>query len=534
MKPIATGARGLATALALCAAFSAPAWAQSKGGNLVSVLRADPKGLVLAFPSAGDTQLVAAKIYEGLLNYSSDLKPVPSLAESWQVSEDGLTYTFKLRSGVKWSDGKDFSSADVVFSLSEMLPKTNAAARQALEQVKSIEAPDALTVVVTLKKPVPYFLMVFPRQQMPMMPKHIYEGADYATNPANAKPVGTGPFKLEEWRRGSFIRLVRNENYWNKDLPYLDSITYRIMPDAASRGIALETGDIQAATSLEVSGTDIERFKTNADIEMTPKGWEYYSAQALIEFNMRKAPMDDVRFRQALTHAVDRQFVLDHVWNGLGRIATGPISASIPYYTADVPKSDFNVAEAKKLLDEMGLKADADGIRHDDKGNPVKVGLLILPGEPYDRLAEYVREAWKAIGIETELQATDLGTCYDRLSNWNYDIAIFNLGQLADPGIGSRSYYHSSNIKKGGGPLANITGYSNADVDKWYDEAALEMDPAKRGEFYAKVQRKLVEDAPMIWLLDLDRLTIYHKAVHNLVTDGFGPRGGWDQAYIDQ
>ncbi|WP_181170721.1 ABC transporter substrate-binding protein [Mesorhizobium sp. B2-6-2] len=533
MKRVPSTTKGLVAVLTVCALFSWPAFAQNKGGNLISVLRADPKGLVLAFPSAGDTQLVSGKIYEGLLNYSSDLKPMPSLAKAWEVSPDGSTYTFKLQPGVKWSDGEDFTSADVVFSLSEMLPKTNAAAKQALEQVKSVTAPDAQTVVITLKRPVPYFLMVFPRQQMPMMPKHIYEGTDYATNPHNAKPIGTGPFKLQEWQRGSYIRLVRNDSYWNKDRPDLDSITYRIMPDAASRGIALETGDVQVATSLEVSSTDIARFKTNADIEMTPKGWEYYSAQAMVEFNLRKPLLSDARFRQALSYAVDRQFVLDHIWGGLGRIATGPIGASIPYYTPDVPKYDFDVGKAKKLLDDMGLKADSDGMRHDEKGNSVKVSLLVLPGEPYDRLAEYVREAWKGIGVETDLQTTDLGTCYDRLSNWNFDAAVFTLGQLADPGIGSRSYYHSSNIKKGS-PFSNVVGYSNPDVDKWYDEAAVEMDPAKRGKLYADIQRELVADAPMIWLLDLDRLTIYHKSVHNLVTDGFGPRGAWDQAYLDQ
>lgn len=531
MKWISGLGRVIAASVVVTGLSLTPASAQSKGGDLVSVLRADPKGLVLAFPSGGDTQVVSGKIYEGLLNYSTDLKPQPSLARDWQVSADGLTYTFKLQPDVKWSDGEKFTSADVVFSLSEMLPNTNSSAKQALAEVKTIAAPDPETVVITLSKPVPYFLLVFPRQQMPMMPKHIYAGTDFAKNPANANPVGTGPFKLAEWRRGSFIRLARNELYWNKELPYLDSITFRIMPDAASRAIAVESGDVQVATSLEISATDIERFRANGELEMTSQGWEYYSTQAVLQMNLRKPMFDDVRFRKALYHAIDRKFVLDRIWHGLGRIATGPVGAGIPYYTADVPQYAFDVGKAKQLLDDMGYRADAAGKRHDEKGNPLKVSLLILPGEPYDRLAEYLREAWRAIGVETELQTTDLGNWYDRLGNWNFDIAIATLGQLADPGIGCRGYYHSANIRKGV-MFSNMGGYANPEVDGWFDKAAVEMDSAKRGELYARVQRKLVEDAAMIWLLDLDRLTIYQKNIKNLVTDGFGPRGGWDQAYI--
>jgi peptide/nickel transport system substrate-binding protein len=524
---------GFAGALAVCALLSSPLMAQTQGGNLVTVMRGDPKGLIPAFPHGGDTRIVAAKIFEGLLNYTTDLEPVPALAKSWEVSEDGTVYTFHLQTGVKWHDGVDFSAADVVFSLGTMLPAVNAASAQALSSVASIEAPDPATVVITLDRPVPFFLMLFPGQQMPIMPRHLYEGTDYANNPANAQPVGTGPFRFVTWERGSYLRLERNADYWDGDLPYLDAVTYRIMPDSASRGIALETGDVQVASSLELSSSDITRMRAEGALDMNSDGWEYFASQSMLHINVRSAPLDNVEFRRALFHAVDRQFVRDHIWGGLGALSSGPVSASTKFHTDDLPAYEFSVDKANALLDGLGTKAGADGVRVDAAGNRITVGLLILPGEPYGRLAEYVREAWRKIGVETDLQTVDLANWYDRMSNWNYDVAIAALGQFADPGIGSRSYYHSDNIRKGV-MFSNMGGYANPEVDALYDAAALEMDPAKRGTLYAEIQRKIVADVPAIWLLDLERLTVSHKSVHGVVTDAFGPWGSWREAYIDQ
>lgn len=521
------------SALAVCALFSGPLMAQTHGGNLVTVMRGDPKGLIPAFPHGGDTRIVAAKIFEGLLNYTTELEPTPGLAKSWEVSPDGTVYTFHLQSGVTWHDGAEFTSADVVFSLGTMLPSVNATAQEALKSVKSIEAPDASTVVITLERSVPYFLMLFPGQQMPIMPKHLYEGTDYANNPANANPVGTGPFRFVTWERGSFLRLERNPEYWDGDLPYLDAVTYRIMPDAASRGIALETGDVHVASSLELSSSDMTRMRNEGALDMNSDGWEYFASQSLLSINMRSPVLHDVEFRRALFHAVDRQFVRDHIWAGLGKLSSGPVSASTKFYTADLPVYEFSVEKANALLDGLGSKIGAGGMRVDADGNPIKVGLLILPGEPYGRLSEYLREAWRAVGVETELQTVDLANWYDRMSNWKYDIAIAALGQFADPGIGSRSYYHSDNIRKGV-MFSNMGGYSNPEVDALYDAAAVEMDPAKRGALYVEIQQKIVEDVPAIWLLDLERLTVSHKSVHNVVTDAFGPWGSWRKAYIDQ
>jgi peptide/nickel transport system substrate-binding protein len=399
--------------------------------------------------------------------------------------------------------------------------------------VQSVEATDPMTVVIKLKKPTPYFLMVFPGVQMPMMPKHVYEGTDYLRNPMNAKPVGTGPFKLAEWKRGSYIRLVKNDLYWKKGQPLLQSVTFRVIPDAASRAIALDGGDIQIATSLDLDANDIKRFRADQTYGVTGAGWEYLGPMAMLEMNWRKPLLNDVRFRKALYYAIDRNFILNRIWLGDARVATGPISSKMPFYTNDVPHYDFDKSKAQALLDEMGLRADASGVRHDAKGNPVKVALLVLPGDQrYARLGEYLREAWRAVGVEVDLQVTELASWDDRVSNWNYDIAITSLSQYADPALGIQRYFDSANIRKGT-MYTDTSGYSNPDIDNWFRQARVENDPAKRADLYNRIQRKLVDDVAMIWLLELDKLTIYRKNVHDLITTAFGQRGSWGQAYID-
>lgn len=530
--------RSIQAAVKACIAFLLSgllcfsALAQARGGNVTSVLHSDPTGIVLAFSSNGPAQLVGSKIYEGLVTYSNDLKPQPSLAKSWEISPDGMTYTFKLQPNVKWSDGKPFSSADVVFSLAKMLPETSAGARLALQEVQSVAAPDAETVVIKLKKPIPYFIMIFPSVSVPIMPKHIYDGTEYAKNRANATPVGTGPFKLDQWRRGSFLRLVRNEHYWKKDRPLVDSITFRIIPDAASRAIALETGDIQVATGLDLSSSDIEQFKANKNFDVTAAGWEYLSQINMLEINWRKPVLNDVRFRRALYHAIDRKLVLDRIWHGVGRIATGPVSSKIPFYTSDVGRYDFDPAKAKALLDEAGLRADASGARYDAGRNRVRLSVLILPGdERYTQLAQYLREAWGAIGIEVNLQVTDTAGWEARIRNWDFDVLMTSLSQWGDPGYGARRYYVTSNIKKGG-LFNNESGYSNPDVDRWFDEAGAALETDKRAQLYAQIQRKLVDDVAMIWLLEVEQLTLSSKRVRNVITSAFGPRGPWDELYL--
>ena len=349
------------------------------GGIINAVIQPEPPGLMLAMVQNGPTQMVSGNIFEGLLRYSPKLEPLPGLAESWTVSEDAKIYTFKLKPGVTWHDGKPFTSADVLFSI-EMLKQTHARARNNMVQVEKVEAPDDLTVVFTLKQPFGPFLGIFEVGSMPMMPKHLYEGTDFKTNPNNNAPIGTGPFMFKEWQKGSFIHLVKNPNYHEKGKPYIDDIYWQIIPDAAARSVAFETGKVDVLPGGSVENFDVPRLSKLKDTCVTGAGWEFFSPLAWMWLNNRSGPTANKKIRQAIMYAVDRDFAKDVIWNGLGKVATGPSASTIKFYTDDVPKYPFDPAKAKALLKEAGY-------------NGEKVRLMPLPyGETWQRWGEAVKQ----------------------------------------------------------------------------------------------------------------------------------------------
>jgi peptide/nickel transport system substrate-binding protein len=168
--------------------------------------------------------------------------------------------------------------------------------------------------------------------------KHIYDGTEYRSNPANQRPIGTGPFQFVEWQRGNFVRMKRFDDYWMPGEPHLDEIIYRIVPDSQSRALALETGQVQLTQSNDIEPFDVPRFRAIPNLETELQGWEYASQISWIEVNHRVKPLDDVRVRQAISHALDRNFILSKLWFGIGKLATGPIASTTRFYDPQVAK----------------------------------------------------------------------------------------------------------------------------------------------------------------------------------------------------
>src|SRR5690606_16323674 len=159
---------------------------------------------------------------------------------------------------------------------------------------KSVEKIDDLTVKLNLKAPFPAMILMFEPGFAPMMPKHVYEGTDYMTNPANQKPIGTGPFMFAEWQRGSFIRLVKNPHYWKPGMPYLDELVFNVSPDSSSRAVAFQNKRVDVLYGGDVDNVDIKRLKDMKGVDYTTKGWEMFSPLTYLIFNMRKPPFDNV------------------------------------------------------------------------------------------------------------------------------------------------------------------------------------------------------------------------------------------------
>ncbi len=512
-KTILTG-----VALTLC--FTGAASAQTPGGVANVVIQPEPPGLMLGLVQNAPAQTVAGNIYEGLLRYDFALKPLPGLAERWSVSEDGRTYTFNLAANATWHDGKPFTAEDVIFSV-EFLRQTHSRARGNLAKVTSVEAPDAHTVVFTLSEPFGPFLGIFEVGSLPMVPKHIYAGTDYKTNPANNNPIGTGPYMFKEWKKGSYIRLVKNPNYHVAGKPYLDDIYWHVIPDAAARAVAFETGKVDILPGGSVENFDIPRLSQAKGVCVTKKGWEYFAPLSWLWLNNRSGPTANKAFRQAVSYALDRDFAKDVIWNGLGKPAIGPIASSTRFFNPKLAKYSYDPVKAKALLKESGYKGET-------------VRLLPMPyGETWQRWAEAVKQNLEDIGIKTELVSTDVAGWNQKTSDWDYDIAFTYVFQYGDPALGVARNYVSSQIAKGS-PFNNVEGYASPAVDAGFADGAATVDAAKRQAAYDGVQKIIIEDAPLAWLLELEFPTLTRCRVHDLITTSIGVNDGFRDAWIER
>jgi len=386
---------------------SGPAWAQKYGGTLTVSHIDSPPSPSIQEEATASVVIPFMPMYNNLVIFDQhvprhSLETVrPELATNWAWGEDGTALTFTLREGVKWHDGKPFTSKDVVFSLSKFIPEVHPRSKPTFQRAE-VTAPDDFTVVIKLKEPYGPMIRSFDAISAPIVPAHIYEGTNFKDNPANRHPTGTGPFKFDEWKSGQYIHLVRNNDYYLQGKPYLDDIYYRFIPDSASRALALEQGEVQLATQNDIELVDVARLAKLSTLDVTTKGWEWGAPISWLEMNLRRKPFNDVCFRKAVMYALDRNFIRNSIFFGVASPATGPIHSSSPFYTSDVQAYPHDVAKAKALLDEMGLKPDGDGVR-------VKIGLLGLPyGELWDRLSQYIKQALGQVGVEVTIQTADV------------------------------------------------------------------------------------------------------------------------------
>lgn len=517
MRPLFRNLLCAAAVAATLLPATSPAQTPKRGGAVNVVVQPEPPGLNVALLQNFPTHIIGGNIYEGLLRYNAKLEPMPGLAKSWEISPDGKVYTFKLAAGTTWHDGHKVTADDVVFTLDKFLREVHPRWRPvANEHVQAIEKVDELTVRITLKHPFGPFILMFEVGSTPIMAKHLYEGTDYRSNPANNQPVGTGPFKFKEWKKGSYVHLVRNEKYHVKGMPYLDEIFWHIIPDASARAVAYETGkvDVVAANAVELS--DVERLAKLPNSCVTKAGWELFAPHAWLWLNNRTGPTAKKEFRQAVMYAIDREFLRDVVWSGYAKVATGPMSSKTKFYSADVPQYKHDPAKARALLREAGYKGET-------------LRLLPMPyGETYTRWMEAIRQNLNDVGIKTELVNTDTAGWNQRLNNWDFDTATTFLYQYGDPAAGVARTYISSNIAKGS-PWNNVEGYSNPEVDRLFSEAATATPDSKRQQLYSQVQKILVDDVPVAWLLEFEWPTLYRCNVKGLIDTAIG----LNDAFVD-
>lgn len=494
------------TALFLIFTFNILANPPQSGGSVVVALTMDPGGLNPAVTTQATVHLVCGSIFSGLVAQDFELNPVPDLATRWEASSDGKTYTFHLAENAEFHDGVPVTSADVKFTFEELLLKFHSRTRASIgDKLRQIITPDAHTVVFEFNTPYAAFLQLIDVTNAAIMPKHLYENTDALTNPYNVKPIGSGAFKFQEWTKGDHLTLVKNDRYFKSGKPYLDRIVYKVMPSSAAAAIAFENGE--ADLFLNPAPLDIERLKKLSNFTVTDKGREGFASVETLIFNLNRAPLSDIRVRQAMAHAIDKNYIVDKVAFGAGIAATGPISTALKWaYNPNVVKYERNLPLAKQLLDEAGYKRDGDGVRFH---------LKYVYAASYAKTIEALRDQLREVGIIVDLEQMEFNAAVEKIYiKKDFDLGISSFENGPDPDIGVKRTVVSSNI--GAIPFSNGAGYRNPRIDELFELAASETDRRKRAAYYFEAQEILTKDVPYLWLYESQGAAVYKSELQGI------------------
>lgn len=412
---------------------------------------------------------------------TSDL--APDLAKSWEASEDGLTYTFALNENIKWHDGEKFTSKDVKWTIDTIIREKGIEVDR-LDSVQEVVCPDDNTVVFKLKSLNAAIVSVL--ADIEIMPAHIYEGTDWLTNPANQSPIGTGPFKFVEHKKGVSVTLEAFDDYF-MGRPQVDKIIYMAIPD--------ENTVVQAYLNNEVDVMDLAAAISPAAVptlEKTPNT----KIQTMISTdrqymvtNMQKSPWDNVKVRQALALALNRDEMVEKAHKGYAEKAEGFYTPGVKWaYTDEYKMPERDIEKAKQLLDEAGFKPDSNGVRIKD------AEIVIFQFAVFTDLAKVAQANLKEIGIETTITSLEYAAWDERLKKGEFDIAIIGGNHGPDP--------DGMRIRVGTGGMLNYMKYSNPVVDELLEKGVMESDVEKRREIYVELQKVLSEDLPVMPLTE--------------------------------
>lgn len=505
-------------------------WAEAaeSGGTLNVPLWPETTYLNSGITTAGSEAFVSPKIFDGLIGYDFGMKPKPALAESWEMSEDGKTVTFKLRPGVKWHDGEPFTSADVAFTFMEILKVHHGRGRALFADLAEVQTPDDLTAVFVLNKPAPAMMKALDSRESPIMPKHLYEGTDIMENPHNTDPVGTGAFKLASYERGVSIILEPNEEYWAEDLPKLDRMIIQFVPEPSTRTALLESGQVDVVFLNMLPALDTLRLAKEPEFEMETRGFETSPSSQLLDFNLENPILADLKVRQAIAHAIDRKWITDNVWHGLGEPGKTPLHHFQPEFNTEGVRSyEFNLQKAAEMLDEAGYKPDGNGVRFKLMLDPSPWGTESITA------SGYIREQLRQIGIDCEVRTQDFAVFTKTVwTDRKHDLCLYTAHMGADPTIGVQRFYWSKNFKPGTA-FSNGSAYSNPKVDELLEASQTETDPEKRTEQWHEFQKIIMEEIPTLPITTISMATIANKRVKDHTVDAIGGLGNLANCWID-
>jgi peptide/nickel transport system substrate-binding protein len=477
------------------------------GGTLRVGVQGDPAELDPALVVLDAASLIIDQVYEGLAHEDPALVPKPRLAESWEISDDGLTYTFALRQGVTFHNGREMTADDVLYSIQRVMNPDNASPwKEYTSSIDTIEAPDASTVVITLKNPDASFLAALCRRGLSVVPQEEVE----ANGDLKQVMVGTGPFKFVDYVPNSVVSLEKNKDYWLEGRPYLDGVEFMIIPDDTARTTALvsDTVDmIEAVPHRDIlTLQDADGLKLTGD-QATNLRW--------IVFNVRNEPLNNKELRQVIASGIQRQPIIDTAVFGFGTPLHGVYPSDYwAGFEGNAPEGDPEGAAA--AISEIAL--------------PENFRPGILTWGEYDFLSStsiVVQEQLNQIGIDSEIEPEENATYLDRYFSGDFDIAVMGAGGYIDP-------HDFLGQSLGTGGVTNAAGYSSEEMDELLRQGIIEQEQDARKAIYQQIQELIIEDVPWIMLYTSNTFEGMKDSVMGYTHSLSGSFSGLRDTWIEQ
>ncbi|MDA1353454.1 MAG: peptide-binding protein [bacterium] len=463
---------------------------------------------------------VVGLVFRGLMKVNQNLDMVPDLASSYFISQDGLTYTFNLRRGVKWHDGEDFTADDVVFTFKTLLdPSTNTVRRSSYMingNPIDVKKRDENTIIITLPEPFAPFLV---SMGMGILPEHVLNGKDINTDSFNRAPIGTGPFKFVRWESNQYVMLEKNELYYGKP-PKLDSILLKIIPDKNTALVALEKSEIDLEDGLLPK--DYERVSTNRNL------WTYRHqemAYTYMGFNLQHPLLGEKKIREAISYALNRDAMVKSVLGEFGQPAYMPAS---PVQWSWPGKSSVTIYEyapekTMAILEELGYRrSTATGLYYNGQGELAFTLVTNKGNKNREKAAQIIQQSLKQVGIKVTIELLEWSAFIKRLnqSTGPRGLEAYIIGWSLGIDPDAYSIWHSSQYPTG----FNYIGDRNSTVDSLLEEGRTETNKVKRKGIYRQIYQEITEDIPYYFLYHADVIGASHTYVGGLMKNP-GPLG---------
>ncbi len=483
--------------------FSCTREPEIKNPNTITVgSLADAKRLIPLLASDSASGDISGWIYNGLTKYDKNIKVIGDLAESWEISPDGLIIIFHLRKNVFWHDGKEFTSEDVLFTYKTVTdPKIPTPYSSNYGPVEKVEALDKYTVKVVYKEP---YAPALESWGMGIIPKHILDGKDITNEFYNRNPIGTGPYKLKEWITGQKIVLEAFDKYF-EGRPNIDRFISRVIPDTATMFLELKFGGI------DFMGLTPPQYKLQANSDLFKRYFQKFRYPSFgytyLGYNLLDKRFSDKRVRQAITYAIDKKAIIAGVLLGFGNPCTGPFPPESWAYNPNVKDYEYSPEKAIELLNEAGWRVGEDGVLKKN-GEPFKFTVLVNQGnEARLKTAQIIKENLKKIGIDMSIKVLEWqALLHEFIDKKRFEAVIMGWALSRDPDI--YDIWHSSKTREG---EFNFISYKNEEVDRLLLEGRRTFDLEKRKKIYHRIHEILAEEQPCTFLYVPDALPILHK-----------------------